>query len=88
MKKAVILILAFALTACTAAPTMEQLERQAMLSGDWSEVEERERVIARRASRRPQQCPPGLIAYCERQFGENRCVCTGKDAVARLFRGR
>ncbi len=88
MVKAGILLAAIALSACTAAPTMEQLEYQAMLSGDWSEVEKRERLIERRASRRVQQCPTGYIAYCEKRLGENRCVCTEKSAIASLFRGR
>ena len=88
MKKTGILLLASLLVACTAAPTTEQLEYQAMLSGDWSEVEKRERLIERRASRRGPQCPAGYIAYCERDFGQQRCVCTGKGVTPNLLPAR
>ncbi|MDJ0698896.1 MAG: hypothetical protein QNJ07_03490 [Woeseiaceae bacterium] len=88
MKKTGILMLASLLVACTATPTMEQLEYQAMLSGDWSEVEKRERIIERRANRRGPQCPAGYIAYCERDFGQQNCVCAEKGAITSLLRGR
>ncbi len=88
MKETGILLLAFALTACTAAPTMEQLEYQAMLTGDWTEVEKRERILERRASRQSSQCPPGTVSYCERAIGDNRCACIDEDALRRIFVGR
>lgn len=63
------------LAGCAARPTMEQLELQAFNSGDWSAVEQRERMQARIAKRAPVQCPARLVAVCVNQFGNKKCSC-------------
>ena len=80
-------VFAFILLAgCSAAPTMEALETQALLTGDWTAVEKREHAIARRASRATVQCPPGYIAICDVRAGErNNCACADRDAFRMTF---
>ncbi len=51
MKCMGVLLLSF-LIGCAPVATLEELEAQAYVSGDWSEVEKRERIIARREARK------------------------------------
>jgi hypothetical protein len=60
---------------------MEELERKAFLTGDWSAVEARERMRLRQSMRRGLQCPSGYMGYCEVDFGSERCSCVERDAV-------
>ncbi len=62
--KLMLLLGAVFLTGCVSMPTLEQLEDQALLTGDWSAVEQREKLIARRDSRRGMKCPTYMVAYC------------------------
>lgn len=70
---------------CAPAPTLEQLEARAEVSGDWSEVERYERMMARRASRRGPSCPAGKILYCEEEIGGERCACMPGDQMRVLL---
>lgn len=77
-----ILVLALCLLAgCTAGPTLEQLEATALVTGDWSAVEARERSVQRRKMRSGSYCQPGYIAVCERWVSEERCTCVDRRAV-------
>lgn len=69
------------LTGCGSFTSLEDLEHQAMLTGDWSAVEERERVIARRKERAGIQCPSGYVSYCQRNVGSNDCQCIDNDVM-------
>ncbi len=86
--KVFVLLGVFFLTGCGAVPSLEQLEEQAFLTGDWSAVEERERIIARRDARRGPQCPAGMIAYCENRIGQKRCGCIDNDEIRALLSWR
>ena len=85
--KVLVLMGAIFLTGCGSTLSLVQLEQQAFLSGDWSAVEQRERIIARRNARRGPQCPSGHVAYCEKRFGQARCGCVDnaelRSALAR-----
>lgn len=83
-----VLVGVLCLSGCGTLTTLEELEQQAMLTGDWSAVEEREKILARRDARRGLQCPSGLVAFCESRMGEHRCTCIDNDAVRDLFAGR
>lgn len=72
---------ALTLSACGSFQSMEELERQAMLTGDWSAVEQRERVLARREQQRGQQCPSGYVSYCQKYVGRSECRCISNDAM-------
>lgn len=79
--------LAFVAVGCSAVPTLEQLEEQATLTGDWSAVEKREQVIARREARRGLQCPRGYVSYCEQHVGRSKCTCASNDALRSALAG-
>ena len=85
MKIACILILALVAGACAAPPTLEELEFEALQTGDWSAVERREKSIERRAERHRMSCPNGLIEYCESRGGPGRCECVDRRAIDALF---
>lgn len=69
------------LSGCSALKSMEQLEQEALVTGDWSAVEMREKQIARRNLKSTLQCPPGEIGYCDGSFGDNRCTCIDQDRI-------
>lgn len=72
------------LSACATGPTLEELEDQAMLTGNWAAVEHRERSLARRQARQGLQCPAGYLSYCEDRYGDARCSCVPQDSI-RVF---
>ena len=69
------------LAGCVAGPTMHELESRAMLTGNWADVEKRERSLARRQAQLGPQCPSGYVSYCEVRFGERRCECLERDDI-------
>ena len=85
LKKVLALMGALLLTGCGSMPSLEQLEDQAFLSGDWSAVEKREKLIARRTAIRGPKCPARMIAVCEKRGAQNRCGCVEKTAMRELM---
>jgi len=83
--KVLLLLGVLFLTGCVSMPTLEELEEQAFLSGDWSEVEKREKLIAKRDLIRGPQCPAGTTAYCERRLGQKRCACVDNSEMRALL---
>ena len=80
--KTVITVMALVLlSGCGAFKSMQQLEQEALLTGDWSAVEQRERQIARRNLKSSLHCPPGKIGYCQQDFGETDCTCIDQDRL-------
>ena len=87
--KVLVLVFTFALIAgCGTVTPMAELERQALLTGDWSAVEKRERSIQRRAARQGNICPAGHVAVCERFAGTKRCGCIESDNLQAILAGR
>ena len=87
--KVLLLLGAGLLTAgCGTYSTLEELEQQALITGDWSAVEQRERVIARRKARRGLNCPAGYMAYCETMIAKKRCTCVNKELMVGVLYGR
>ncbi len=78
----------FLLVGCAAQPSMDELETQAFITGDWSAVEARERAIARRALRSGKHCPAGYVTYCDESFGGMRCSCLRRDSLSIVVTGR
>ena len=74
------------LAGCSTAPTLEQLEAEALVTGDWSLVEQREARIARRKQRNGPSCPPGSIGYCQTFMSDKRCSCVSEEAVYSTLR--
>ena len=85
MKYLGILILVVILGGCAGAPSLEQLEDQAMLSGDWSQVEKRERIIERRKARERSDCRRGFVSLCDKRIGEVRCMCVNRSDLRDVF---
>ncbi len=83
--KVLLLLGAFFLTGCMSMPTLEQLEEQALLTGDWTAVEKREKLIAKRERIQGPQCPAGMIAYCEGHLGQKRCGCVSNAEMRALL---
>ncbi len=83
MKSIIILALCL-LAGCTVGPTLEQLEAEALISGDWSAVERREAAIAKRRARNGPVCQAGLVAVCERYSSYERCSCVAGGDVYTL----
>lgn len=85
MKYVICLGLAICMVACAPMPTLEELEAEALRTGDWSAVEEREKLIAKREARRPMQCGSGQISYCHKNVGRLDCQCVSKSAMSNVF---
>jgi hypothetical protein len=77
----------FLLAGCAAGPTMEQLEDEAMQTGDWSKVEQRELLQARRMGRARTECPQSYALLCvaEANVGSEKCKCVSRDTQRGLF---
>lgn len=87
VKGALIVALMF-LAGCAGVTPMEELERKALLSGDWSEVEQRERILARRNPTAFLNCPRETIAFCVDDVGRKRCGCVRDDETRTLLSWR
>lgn len=79
--KVLVLLGVIFLTGCGSVLSLEELEEQAFLTGDWSAVEQRERIIARREARKGVRCPNGQVSFCESRIGAPRCACVDSSEV-------
>ena len=84
MKILIVLVLV-GLAGCTGSPTLEELETQALLTGDWAAVESRERSLARRQARQGPSCPMGYVAYCEDRFYDKVCTCLDRASMGTVL---
>lgn len=73
------------LAGCATGPSLEELEAQALITGDWSLVERREAQLARRDPHRI-NCPSGSMSYCESTMAGSRCGCIS-DELSRVILG-
>jgi len=73
------------LTGCAATTPLEQLEAEALVSGDWSAVNKRERLIASRNLHANLRCPAGTIGYCKSFRLTKRCSCVDSKIISTLF---
>lgn len=70
---------------CGTFVSMDELEQQAMLTGDWSAVENRERIIAKREARKGPKCASGTVAFCESYVGSQRCSCVSSGSLREML---
>ena len=82
MKFLFILMSVLLLAACAGRPTVEELTSEAMVTGDWSEVEKRERLSARSNALFGKHCPSGRILLCEEHGSGRACECVPSSAAA------
>ncbi len=87
MRGIVIIFALCVLAGCSTGPTLEQLEAEALITGDWSLVEQREARIARNKQRSGISCPPGTIGYCKTFVSETECACVSRDGMYSLLNG-
>ena len=80
MKYAVLLCFLL-LMGCAPVPTLEELENQAMLTGNWSEVERRQKIIANRNAERGLGCQAREVALCVKDIGKTVCTCIERNAL-------
>ena len=69
------LLLSLVLSGCAARPTLEDLEQQALVTGDWSAVESREGLIRRRVAARTSMCPEKQTQVCTELGADHDCYC-------------
>ncbi len=79
------ILLSFVLVGCAGRPTLEELEKQALVTGNWSAVESREHLLLRRKMSAGSQCPTGEIGICTSMYvGDNRCKCVSNPRTHRV----
>ena len=83
--KGIMVLAVMLLAGCANYQSLEQLEAHALVSGDWSKVEQRERIIAKRNQRDANQCPRRLTRYCNLDFSRERCACVNRDQLRSLL---
>lgn len=88
MKAIAVLAVVLLVVGCAPVKTIEQLELEAAVSGDWSEVEKRERILARRNSQRGNDCPTGYVSFCKSFAGQEECGCITRQGMRDMFAGR
>jgi len=82
--KTLSILLIFALVGCAGQKTLEELEYEALISGDWTEVEKREQLLARKGEKEGQDCPEGLTNICFEQGMKVSCDCLRPRPPSRL----
>ena len=83
--KGIFVLALILLTGCAGVTPLEQLEAEALVSGDWSAVNKRERLIARRNLHANLRCPPGTIGYCELFRLTKKCSCVESKIINTLL---
>ena len=83
--KGMIIVILVLLAGCSAHISLEQLESEALMSGDWSRVEQRERMIARRSFHSSLNCPPGTMGFCQKGGAREKCGCIDRTVVRQAF---
>jgi len=63
------------LVGCGGQQTLDELEKEALVSGDWTEVEKRELMIQRRNGKFGQACPDRLTRVCIEKGTSVVCEC-------------
>ncbi len=64
------------LVGCTSRPTLEELEAEALITGDWTEVENRERMDKRwGVVQTESKCRSGYVEFCETKSALEYCEC-------------
>lgn len=80
------LMLSAVLIGCAPMPSMDELQAEALASGDWSRVEKRERFLAKYRTDE-HECPAGTTSFCIRRAAVMKCECVSRSAVSRILEG-
>lgn len=71
----VFLVIVFFLAACTAQPSFEELEAEAIASGDWTAVDSREEADERRREKAGPICEGEQTRICVETGPVEECSC-------------
>ena len=82
MLKGMIILALILVAGCAPYVSLEQLENEALATGDWSKVEQRQRIIARQDLRRSGSCPAGTTEHCAVEIGQQRCTCVDEEFMS------
>ena len=83
MKNIAVLVAVSLLLACSSYQSLEELRQEAEETGDWSKVEERERILVKRAIRHGVVCSTGEVYMCEKE----RCSCYPSETMDDMVDG-
>ena len=83
--RTLIVLTALLAVGCAPTPSLKELEAEAEVTGDWTEVERYERMLARREARNMPSCRSGEVRYCEDYIGGERCACADGDRVRAML---
>lgn len=86
MKTLGLVAILFFVSGCAPVKTMQELETEAAITGDWSAVEKRERLTARRDS--GIDCPAGTMSFCQTYGGQESCGCIARHSMRDIFARR
>ena len=86
--KALLVLSVMVLVGCAQTKTLEELEREAMQSGDWSAYEKRERQIENHEARKALKCPHGSTAVCTERLANRHCSCEARGEVVEIIERR
>ena len=70
-----ILVMLVIVAGCTPRPTLDQLEDEANVSGDWAAVEHREELIKDHLETTAPGCPVGQSEKCVEELSGIQCYC-------------
>jgi len=87
LMRAVWILLIFSLVGCADQMTIEQLEDEAITTGDWSEVEDYERLLQEQSRESVPECPDGQIVRCVESGLNVKCDCVSVRALSRRMGG-
>ena len=69
---------------CASRASMDELEQEAMQTGDWSAVEQRQRIDRRRGLNNPDNaCDHDSILHCSKKGVRETCECVTPNVVRR-----
>jgi hypothetical protein len=77
-------LVALLLVGCASGPTLEELEDAALVSGDWTAVEEREQALQRRGRHHRIDCSAGYVGVCIEHASTSRCQCVRAVSMGRF----
>jgi hypothetical protein len=80
MKMTSLIVLCF-LAGCATKSSLEQLEDEAMVSGDWLAVEKREQSSNRLGPINGRSCPNGRALICVKNGLREECECVDSRTI-------
>jgi hypothetical protein len=73
--KFIILVTLVIVVGCAPRPTLEQLEDEANVTGDWAAVEHREELVKKHLEATAPGCPVGQSEKCVEEQTGIQCYC-------------